>query len=189
LFPATVSAMRTASKPFASTATLRVASTLEPSSTTQNSLRSTQSGKLWPASTLHRESHSSRVWRPLEGTLRNDSHRACSGLVTTASAWRYFRRKHPSESVLGIGIGIGISGRRERVKRFDREFLISSSLGIGATIEVVLPLIHRKAQSDGRARSSIARHPFHHCTLPPSLPIWLSDTVPARQFLSPRGPL
>lgn len=35
---------------------------------------------------------------------------------------------------------IGISGMRERVKQLDGEFLISSSVGIGTTIQVVLPL-------------------------------------------------
>jgi signal transduction histidine kinase len=37
-------------------------------------------------------------------------------------------------------LGIGISGMRERVKQLDGEFLISSSVGIGTTIQVVLPL-------------------------------------------------
>lgn len=37
-------------------------------------------------------------------------------------------------------LGIGISGMRERVKQLNGEFLISSSLGIGTTIQVVLPL-------------------------------------------------
>lgn len=37
-------------------------------------------------------------------------------------------------------LGIGISGMRERVKQLDGEFLLSSSVGIGTTIEVVLPL-------------------------------------------------
>jgi PAS domain S-box-containing protein len=37
-------------------------------------------------------------------------------------------------------LGIGISGMRERVKQLDGEFLLSSAVGIGTTIEVVLPL-------------------------------------------------
>lgn len=37
-------------------------------------------------------------------------------------------------------LGIGISGMRERVKQLNGEFLLSSSVGIGTTIEVVLPL-------------------------------------------------
>ena len=41
-------------------------------------------------------------------------------------------------------LGIGISGMRERVKQLSGEFLISSSVGIGTTIQVVLPLMEKE---------------------------------------------
>ncbi len=41
-------------------------------------------------------------------------------------------------------LGIGISGMRERVKQLDGEFLMSSSVGIGTTIQVVLPLTEKE---------------------------------------------
>jgi hypothetical protein len=84
---------------------------------------------------------------------------------------------------------VGIAGRRESVKQLKGEFLIPISIGIGTTIQVVLPLTRKEGTSDGRARSSIVRHPFRDCIPPPSLPTQLSDSVPTRHFLSPRGPL
>ncbi|MFZ0882603.1 MAG: PAS domain-containing protein [Candidatus Acidiferrales bacterium] len=41
-------------------------------------------------------------------------------------------------------LGIGISGMRERVKQLNGEFLVSSSVGIGTTIQVVLPLSQKE---------------------------------------------
>lgn len=49
-----------------------------------------------------------------------------------------FSPQPPGEPVLGI------AGMRQRVKQLDGEFLISSSLGIGTTIQFVLPLTHRE---------------------------------------------
>jgi signal transduction histidine kinase len=51
-----------------------------------------------------------------------------------------FSQQPPADPVLGIGI----AGMRQRVKQLDGEFLISSSLGIGTTIQVVLPLTHKE---------------------------------------------
>jgi signal transduction histidine kinase len=51
-----------------------------------------------------------------------------------------FSPQRPGEPALGIGI----AGMRERVKQLEGEFLISSSLGIGTTIQVVLPLTHKE---------------------------------------------
>jgi signal transduction histidine kinase len=54
----------------------------------------------------------------------------------------FHRSRPPGELVLGIGI----AGMRERVKELKGEFLISSSIGIGTTIQVVLPLIGKEGK-------------------------------------------
>jgi signal transduction histidine kinase len=41
-------------------------------------------------------------------------------------------------------LGIGISGMRQRVKQLNGEFLVSSSVGIGTTIQVVLPFTEKE---------------------------------------------
>ena len=66
-------------------------------------------------------------------------------MFSTRNCDLFHRGRPPGEPVLGIGI----AGMCERVKELKGEFLISSSIGtssigIGTTIQVVLPLTRKE---------------------------------------------
>jgi signal transduction histidine kinase len=90
---------------------------------------------------LHHPGSAGERAPPRQSTLCSDSYSRAPRHVTiqisdNGVGMEIFSPRGNGEPVLGIGI----SGMRERVKQLDGEFFISSSLGIGATIQIVLPL-------------------------------------------------